>query len=73
MLRTQKLFQKVTHEAEATGVKVHGGKTKTICIAETKQCVPRAHFFDQEGNIIETVSKMNILEFHFSSDSDMTE
>ena len=72
-VRTQDLFHRVTFQAEGNGMKVHGGKTQTMCIAETKQYVPRAHFFDLDGNRISTTSKMKILGFHFSADPDMAE
>ena len=52
-------------------MKVHAGKTQLMCIAETKSYVPRAHFFDLDGNNIVTKSSMKILGFHFSSDPDM--
>ena len=70
-VRTQNAFRRVVHQAEGVGMKVHGGKTKSMCISEKKTYVPRAHFFDFEGNPIETSSSMKILGFWFSSDPDM--
>ena len=70
-IRTQNLFRRVTFQAESNGMKVHAGKTQLMCIAETKAYVPRAHFFDLDGNRIVTKSSMKILGFHFSSDPDM--
>ena len=72
-VRTQNLFRRVTHQAESNGMKVHSGKTMTMCIAETKPYVPRSHFFDIEGNKICTTDKMKVLGFWFSSDADMAE
>ena len=50
---------------------VHTGKTQLLCIAETKAYVPRAHFFDMDGNKIQNQSSMKILGFFFSADPDM--
>ena len=70
-VRTQNLFRRVTFQAEGNGMRVHAGKTQMMCIAETKSYVPRAHFFDLDGNKISTSSHMKILGFHFSADPDM--
>ena len=70
-VRTQNLFRRITFQAESNGMKVHAGKTQLMCISETKSYVPRAHFYDPDGNKISTTSSMKILGFHFSSDPDI--
>lgn len=52
-------------------MKVQTGKTQLMCIAETNSYVPRAHFFDLDGDKISSSSHMKILGFHFSADPDM--
>ena len=71
-IRTQNLFRLVTFQAESKGMKVHVGKTQSMCIAETKAYIPRAHFYDLDGYKISTTSSMKILGLHFSSDPDMS-
>ena len=70
-VRSSNLFRKISFAAGSIGMVVHSGKTQILCIAETKNYVSRAHFFDMEGNRIESQSSMKILGFVFSSDPDM--
>ena len=69
-VRTQNLFRHITFQAESNWMKVHAGKIQLMCIPETKSYVPRAHFYDLDGNKISTTSSMKILWFHFSLDPD---
>ena len=71
-VRTQNLFRRVVHEAEHCGMKVHPGKTQSMCVAELKSYNPKAWFYDSNGEKIETVNNMKILGFEFSSDPDMS-
>ena len=70
-IRTQNLFRRVVHLAESVGMKVHPGKTVSMCIAELKSYIPKAHFFDRDGNEIRSGNSMKILGLNFSSDPDM--
>ena len=70
-VRSGNLFNRISYQATAIGMLVHTGKTQLLCIAETKNYVPRAHFFDMQGNKVETQSNMKVLGFLFSSDADM--
>lgn len=52
-------------------MKVHSGKTQSMCIAEFKSYNPKAWFYDSNGEKIDTVNNMKIFGFEFSSDPDM--
>ena len=71
-VRTQNLFRRIVHQAEAVGMKVNSLKTLTMCIAELKSYIPQAFFFDKNGCKISTVNSMKVLGVHFTSDPDMT-
>ena len=71
-VRSGNLFHKIAHQAGSIGMVVHNGKTQLLCIAETKAYVPRVHFFDLDGNRVESQPNMKILGFLFSSDADMS-
>ena len=70
-VRSGNLFNRIAFQAGAVGMVVHTGKTQLLCIAETKAYVPRAHFFDMDGNKIQNQNSMKILGFFFSADPDM--
>ena len=70
-IRTQNIFRRIVHQAQAVGMKVHPGKTLSMCISELKSYNPGAFFFDSEGGKVETVNTMKILGITFSSDPDM--
>ena len=70
-VRTQNLFCRIVHQARAVGMKIHPGKTVTMCIAELKSYNPLAYFYDADGTKVETVQNMKILGVTFSSDPDM--
>ena len=69
--RTQNLTNRVIHQAESVGMKVHHGKTQSLLISEVKSYNPSAFFIDANGNRIESGHSMKILGVHFSSDPDM--
>ena len=71
-VRSGNLFRRIAFQAGNIGMLVHNGKTQLICIAETKPYVPQVHFFDTEGNRLESQSNIRILGFMFFSDADMT-
>ena len=71
-VRSGNLFRCIAFQAGSIGMVVHGGKTLLMVISETKSYVPRAHFYDLQGNKVEIQSQMKILGFFFSSDPDMS-
>ena len=52
-------------------MKVHPGKTVSMCIVELKSYIPTAYFRDRDGEKIESGNSMKILGVCFSSDPDM--
>ena len=71
-IRTQNLFARIVFLAEKCGMKVNYAKTKSMVISEIKGYLPAAHFFDNQGNKVNSVDEMKILGFHFSSNPDMS-
>lgn len=71
-VRSGNLFRRIGFQAGSIGMVVDNDKTQIMCIAETKQYVSRANFFDLYGDRVETQSSMGILGFVFSSDLDMS-
>ena len=70
-IRTQNIFRRIAHQAEAAGMKVHPGKTLAMCISELKSYNPGAFFCDKDGSEVKTGQSMKILGVTFSSDPDM--
>ena len=70
-VRTQNLFRRIVHQAEAVGMKIHPGKTVAMYIAELKSYNPAVYFTDIAGGRVDSTNSMKILGVNFSSDPDM--
>ena len=67
-VRTQNTFCSIVFQAMAQGMKINSGKFKALLISELKSYAPAAHFFDDQGNIGDS---MKILGVHFSGEPGM--
>ena len=70
--RTQNAFCNIKTRAEHCGMLVNDLKTHLLLISETKSYVPKAHFFDSNGDRIESRESMKMLGVQFSNNPDMT-
>ena len=50
---------------------MNNAKTMALCISEVKSYIPKAFFYDLDGNQIKSGNNMKILRFHFNSDVGM--
>ena len=69
--RNQNLFRRIVAEAEARGMQVNHLKTKLMVISGAYFYTPAAHFFAEDGSVVESVDEMKILGFYLSSDPNM--
>ena len=70
--RTHNAFGHILTRAEFCGMKVNSSKTLSLLVSEVKSYLPKAHFYDPEGNMIRAGDNMKMLGFRFSSTPDMS-
>ena len=66
-VQVQNLFRRVVAKAESRGMLVNKKKTKILCISDAQTYKAASHFYDSEGNVLESGQSMKILGFHMDS------
>ena len=70
-VRSQNIFRQIIRLAELMGMKVNSSKTMVLCVSDSRTYEASAFIKKAEGNIISSVTKLQILGMHFSDKPNM--
>ena len=65
-LCSQNAFRIISRNAISKGMKVNNSKTGLLCISDSLNHERQTYIEDEDGNMVENASSLNILGFHFS-------